>query len=763
MYRRNIFKYFLFLTLILCANTFVLTNLVANAFADEAEDAIEADKMSANELYEHALKLFIGIGDVTRDREQSVVFLRKAMQKGSIRAQSLLAEYYRTRTAFDKAEDYSEAWRLAYETAQQDDPMGNEVLALMLFWGQGVDKDVNRAQEYFKKAFKGSELASKSNESDAIVSDATSSLGFYYEWGYGVEKNEIKALEYYQKAAKQGNAFALYSLGRFYYGGKAVRQNKKSAFPYLVQSATRGNVRAMCLAASMALLEPDECLTEDEETNGLQSFVTAFGAAASIMLLVRKAGLPTPDSPVDASIEGDPLAMTALAEFYDEGIDGVETIAKDQKKAFILRKRAAEMGEVGAMYELAEQYKKGEGVDTNLAKAFEWYKNGAERGDINSMIGLSDCYFAGRGTDVNGSKAFEWASKAVELEPDNKFATSFMGFYYEKGIGVKKNEAMALEWYKKNAELGGQYGKDAVQRLTSEKGSLTSWSESSTRKAGTRQTMKINGVEYAYRWIPAGSFMMGSSRSEQETAEKTFRKSGILNVVEDEAIETLKRLESQHKATLSRGFWMMETEVTQEMWESVMGGNPSHFKGSKRLPVENISWNDCQAFIKKLKSSPDFPKGVEASLPTEVQWEYACRAGTITQFPWGDSYISGMAQISLWESRNDDSRLNKTCEVGKFPANAWGLCDMIGNVIEWQDNWLGYYSSSETIDPVPSKPTTLSLFEVKNEALRATRGGSWYDPAVGCRAAFRYGHKPDDRGDWLDGFLGVRLVIYELN
>jgi len=168
-------------------------------------------------------------------------------------------------------------------------------------------------------------------------------------------------------------------------------------------------------------------------------------------------------------------------------------------------------------------------------------------------------------------------------------------------------------------------------------------------KAGERIELTINGVEYAFRWCPAGTFMMGDEPGEVSV-------------------------------TLSRGFWMLETEVTQAMWASVMGNNPSNFKGVK-LPVEQVSWNDCQEFIKKLNELKAAPAGFKFSLPTEAQWEYACRAGTTTAYHFGNTLTQQQANFGG----------NQTKEVGSYPANAWGLKDMHGNVLEWCLDCYGNY------------------------------------------------------------------------
>ena len=138
-------------------------------------------------------------------------------------------------------------------------------------------------------------------------------------------------------------------------------------------------------------------------------------------------------------------------------------------------------------------------------------------------------------------------------------------------------------------------------------------------KAGELMVLTIKGIKYPFRWCPPGTFEMGVGE-------------GYLRHV-----------------MLTHGFWMLETEVTQAMWENIMRKNPSHFKG-KKLPVEQVSWDDCQEFIKKLNGLKVAPKGYLFSLPTEAQWEYACRAGTTTPFHFGKDlgFRQKVLRILLW-------------------------------------------------------------------------------------------------------------------
>ncbi len=251
------------------------------------------------------------------------------------------------------------------------------------------------------------------------------------------------------------------------------------------------------------------------------------------------------------------------------------------------------------------------------------------------------------------------------------------------------------------------------------------------RTAGERMVKTVDGIEYAFRWCPAGTFTMGSPSSE----------SGRYS---DEG--------PQHSVTLTRGFWMLETEVTQAMWESVMGTDPSRFKGAQN-PVESVSWKECDDFCKKLSSQ----LGLTVSLPTEAQWEYACRAGTTSAYSFGSSesdlwrygnYCDASNTSDLdWQDKAHNDGHDKTAPVASYAPNAWGLYDMHGNVWEWCSDWYDsdYYAESPTSDP--TGPSSGSY--------RVNRGGGWSDYAQGCRSAYRSRDTPGYRSD----NLGFRTVL----
>ncbi len=199
--------------------------------------------------------------------------------------------------------------------------------------------------------------------------------------------------------------------------------------------------------------------------------------------------------------------------------------------------------------------------------------------------------------------------------------------------------------------------------------------------------------------IPAGTFMMGSPSSEQDRNSD----------------------ETQHQVTLTQDFYIGKYEVTQAQWEAVMGNNPSYFSGKPNNPVEQVLWNDCQKFITKLNQ---MSQGT-FRLPTEAEWEYACRAGTTERFYWGDDPNYTQIEDYAWYTGNNS--VNGSKEVATKLPNPWGLFDMIGNVYEWcQDTYSGY-SSTPKIDPIITNSGNY----------RVLRGGSWYNMARYCRSAVR--------------------------
>jgi formylglycine-generating enzyme required for sulfatase activity len=218
--------------------------------------------------------------------------------------------------------------------------------------------------------------------------------------------------------------------------------------------------------------------------------------------------------------------------------------------------------------------------------------------------------------------------------------------------------------------------------------------------------------------VKPGTFLMGSSPDEFGREEQ----------------------ETQHAVTLTRPFWLGAFEVTQHQWTLLMGDNPSWFAHDHEMrPVENVTWLQVQEFLRRLTT---LAEGNSFRLPTEAEWEYACRAGTSTAYSAGLVLTPATANIApLPESASG----GQTTRVGSFPPNAWGFYDMHGNVWEWTADEHCPYGDDPAADPRPSC----------GGSLKVIRGGSWYFGADSARCALRYTHRPQDRGFSL-GFRVVR-------
>ena len=274
------------------------------------------------------------------------------------------------------------------------------------------------------------------------------------------------------------------------------------------------------------------------------------------------------------------------------------------------------------------------------------------------------------------------------------------------------------------------------------------FTDNARRPAGYRQALLIDGEEYGFRWIPAGEFEMGSPESEEDRDDD----------------ETL------HHVILTKGFWLLETPVTQRLYHSVVGTNPSSFSPARDLasqfgefdsfdalltrsmeieiemnlitsdlPVETVSYDEALEFCEELTKL--LPKGLKATLPTEAQWEYACRAGTKTAYWYGNTADSNKMNYDC----NINCNINKTTSAKSYDPNAWGLYDMHGNVWEWCLDRYDDYPSGTVTDPVGPN----------GGSYRVCRGGSWYNSAGDCRSAYRRGCVPGVRYS----FLGFRALL----
>jgi formylglycine-generating enzyme required for sulfatase activity len=231
-----------------------------------------------------------------------------------------------------------------------------------------------------------------------------------------------------------------------------------------------------------------------------------------------------------------------------------------------------------------------------------------------------------------------------------------------------------------------------------------------------------NSIGMEFVPIPAGSFMMGTDRSEDAPNDAT----------------------PPHRVTISQPFYLGKYEVTQAQWTAVMENNPSRFE-SLDNPVENVSWHDVQEFISRLNRKERTNK---YRLPTEAEWEYAARAGTTTAYSFGNDTDDLDRHAWYWTNSG-----GKTHPVGRKEANAWGLYDMHGNVWEWVQDWYGkdYYAKSTARDP--SGPFGGSH--------RVLRGGGWYGRARDLRSADRTGFTPETHYEHFGFRLALTVPIFD--
>ncbi|MDR3182389.1 MAG: formylglycine-generating enzyme family protein [Planctomycetaceae bacterium] len=275
---------------------------------------------------------------------------------------------------------------------------------------------------------------------------------------------------------------------------------------------------------------------------------------------------------------------------------------------------------------------------------------------------------------------------------------------------------------------------------------------SDERKAGEQLKVNIKGNEYIFCWCPPGKFLMGSSVDEKKQAVDAIPK----HLYDD--LQLAFRLtiasETQHEVTITRGFYLLNTEVTQSMWKSVTGKNPSKFLG-ENLPVENVSWDTCDAFINKLNelsavSAARVNKSWRFALPTESQWEYACRAGTNTSYSFGEVLNGDKANCDGNNPYGTDVKgpfAGQTTPAGSYPPNAWGLYDMHGNVWEWCSDWFSPSPSEHQTDPQGPE----------NSYSKIIRGGSWDYLALRCRSAYRNNYIPA----YKQNTIGLRIALIE--
>jgi TPR repeat protein/formylglycine-generating enzyme required for sulfatase activity len=564
------------------------------------------------------------------------------------------------------------------------------------------------------------ETKAKAERGDAV---AQCNLGWMYGTGAGVPKDSVEAAKWYRTAADQGNAMAQLNVGWMYDTGNGVAKDSAEAAKWYRTAADQGVAEAQ------------------------------YG----------------------------------LGLMYANG-DGV---AKDSAEAAKWYRKAADQGYAIAQCNLGVMYGTGAGVPKDSAEAERWFRKAADQGNASGQGGLGVMYATGAGVPKDSAEAVKWFRKSA----DQGYAVSqhYLGLMYAKGDGVPKDETEALAWYYIAAASGNETAvknRDALELSLGRQLSLAAQQRSKEilkeieaaklRSAGPvavgapppkssgSGAISAHAPDVGQAWtipdmglelvpIRAGEFTMGSPASE----------SGRSN---DEGPQT--------RVTITRAFWLGKIEVTQGQWEALMGRNSSHFKDSgPDAPVENVSWTDAMEFCRKLtereQAAGRLPNGYAYTVPTEAQWEYACRAGTtgpyagdLDAMAWYGHYRiysyhdPNVSEVDEWlreqsmsdadrekmrEKKYDEIKRARPQAVWQARANAWGLYNMHGNVWEWCLDRYGNYPGGSVTDPTgPSSGIN-----------RVRRGGSYDTSGLSCRSACRNGIIPNYCSD----DLGFRLAL----
>jgi sulfatase modifying factor 1 len=331
--------------------------------------------------------------------------------------------------------------------------------------------------------------------------------------------------------------------------------------------------------------------------------------------------------------------------------------------------------------------------------------------DIHSLMVQPQSAWQAQGliTQVGGELTVTNQNESVVLK-----TFSSNDFYWANSLSITSDEVVATTDYVRVSWPANRFAnhQGAVIEVMDDAPKWLKQHQPQLDQYGLFIILSIKEIELKLRYIPPGCFLMGSPEDE----------------VGRDDDETL------HPVTLTQGYWLAETTVSQQLWQAVMGKNPSEFKAKKHelLPVEKVSWDDCQLFCTKMNQ---IVAEMDLILPTEAQWEYACRAGTQTPFHTGE-------QLTQANFKGE-----KTVAIDHFKPNPWSLQQMHGNVYEWCQDGKRDYSPQAEIDPIGGL----------NSSDRVLRGGGWLSYGRGCRSAYRFWSHRGDAGS----YVGLRVTQVE--
>jgi TPR repeat protein/formylglycine-generating enzyme required for sulfatase activity len=563
--------------------------------------------------------------------------------------------------------------------------------------GNGVARDPAEAMKWYKKAA----------QRDVAV---RSQIAEMYATGDGVAKDPVEAMIWHRKAAEQA-AWAQFNLGVMYYNGEVIAKDLGEAAKWFKKAAEQGDATAQLQLGKMY-----------ENGNGLERNPTEaikwYGKSAE---------------------QGEVSAQYRLAVMYSKG-DGV---IQNSEAAFTLFLEAAEKGLLAAQTDLGDRYAAGEGTVKNPVEAAKWYRRSAERGDASAQYRLGVIYANGDGVQKNHAEAAEWFRKAAVQR--NTTAQYCLGLLFATGEGAQKNAIEALAYlYLAKSNGFSFFPETNMVRLQSE---LLDDGIDSNIETLQQRVGKIGASLARRRAREISKTIIAEVETKPESLREidmVFVQGGTLALGCKAGQNNQCDLFDNHQREVTLGsYYISRFEVTQTLYQSVMGLNPSYFRGGN-LPVERVSWNDAQEFIHKLNAAT----GKHYRLPTEDEWEYAARGGPLSKgyaysgsnaigpvgWYFGNSG-DGAKNDTEWFPHPDNEDNHHTHPVGTKRANELGIHDMSGNVCEWvSDERITAFGTSD----------------------RVFRGGSWGDSS-GSIGALVY-HRDSEDPEVQYNYIGFRLA-----